>query len=119
MEELGIQTVRKAMWRLLPFLMPCYFVAFLDRVIVGFAHLQMSQSLGLSEAAFGFGAGIFFIGYFLLEIPSNILLERLGARVWIARIMLSWGLVSTAFGFIPQISSFTGLGADMCFYLLR
>jgi len=119
MAELESRTVRKVMWRLLPFLMACYFVAFLDRVNVGFAHLQMSRSLGLSEAAFGFGAGVFFIGYFLLEIPSNILLERLGARVWIARIMLSWGLVSTAFGFIPQISAFTGLGADICFYLLR
>ena len=119
MTELATLTVKKVMWRLLPFLMACYFVAFLDRVNVGFAHLQMSKSLGLSEAAFGFGAGIFFIGYFLLEVPSNILLERLGARVWIARIMLSWGLVSTAFGFIPQISHYTGLRPDLCFYLLR
>jgi len=107
------------MWRLLPFLMACYFVAFLDRVNVGFAHLQMSKSLGMSETAFGFGAGVFFISYFLLEVPSNILLERLGARVWIARIMLSWGVVSTAFGFIPQISGYSGLSPDMCFYLLR
>ena len=119
MADLAPRTVNKVMWRLLPFLMACYFVAFLDRVNVGFAHLQMSKSLGMSEAAFGFGAGIFFIGYFLLEVPSNILLERLGARVWIARIMLSWGLVSTAFGFIPQISGVTGLRSDLCFYLLR
>jgi ACS family tartrate transporter-like MFS transporter len=99
--------------------MACYFVAFLDRVNVGFAHLQMSKSLGMSEAAFGFGAGVFFFGYFLLEVPSNIVMERLGARIWIARIMLSWGLVSTAFGFIPQISGHTGVSPDLCFYLLR
>ena len=119
MQDLAPRTIGKVTWRLLPFLMACYFVAFLDRVNVGFAHLQMSTSLGLSEAAFGFGAGIFFIGYFLLEVPSNILMARLGARVWIARIMLSWGLVSTAFGFIPQISAHSGLGPDICFYLLR
>jgi ACS family tartrate transporter-like MFS transporter len=119
MAELGLRTIDKVMWRLLPFLMACYFVAFLDRVNVGFAHLQMSKSLGMSEAAFGFGAGVFFIGYFLLEVPSNIIMERVGARAWIARIMLSWGLVSTAFGFIPQLSSLTGLSPDMCFYLLR
>jgi ACS family tartrate transporter-like MFS transporter len=119
MADLAPRTINKVMWRLLPFLMACYFVAFLDRVNVGFAHLQMSQSLGMSEAAFGFGAGVFFIGYFLVEVPSNILMERLGARVWIARIMLSWGLVSTSFGFIPQISGYTGLRPDTCFYLLR
>jgi MFS family permease len=107
------------MWRLMPFLMLCYFMAFLDRVNVGFAHLQMSQSLGMSELAFGFGAGIFFIGYFLVEVPSNILLVRFGARRWIARIMLSWGLVSASFGFIPQLSAYSGLSAEVCFYILR
>ena len=119
MADLAPRTINKVMWRLLPFLMACYFVAFLDRVNVGFAHLQMSKSLGMSEAAFGFGAGVFFIGYFLLEVPSNILMERLGARVWIARIMLSWGLISTSFGFIPQLSGYVGLRPDLCFYLLR
>lgn len=119
MAELETRTIRKVMWRLLPFLMLCYVVAFIDRVNVGFAHLQMNASLGMSEAAYGFGAGIFFIGYFLVEVPSNILLERFGARVWIARIMLSWGVVSTSFGFIPQLSSFTGLSAEACFYGLR
>jgi MFS transporter, ACS family, tartrate transporter len=119
MAELETRTIRKVMWRLLPFLMLCYVVAFIDRVNVGFAHLQMNASLGMSEVAYGFGAGIFFIGYFLVEVPSNILLERFGARVWIARIMLSWGLVSTSFGFIPQISSLTGLSAEACFYSLR
>lgn len=119
MAELETRTVRKVMWRLLPFLMLCYVVAFLDRVNVGFAHLQMNASLGLSEVAYGFGAGIFFIGYFLVEVPSNILLERFGARLWIARIMLSWGLVSTSFGFIPQLSSWTGFSAQAWFYSLR
>lgn len=119
MAELEKRTIRKVMWRLLPFLMLCYFMAFLDRVNVGFAHLQMSQSLGMSELAFGFGAGVFFIGYFLVEVPSNILLQRFGARRWIARIMLSWGVVSTSFGFIPQLSSYTGLSAETCFYILR
>jgi MFS family permease len=119
MTDLETRTIRKVTWRLMPFLMLCYFVAFLDRVNVGFAHLQMSQSLGMSEVAYGFGAGIFFIGYFLVEVPSNVLLVRFGARVWIARIMLSWGLVSTCFGFIPQLSALTGLSADLCFYLLR
>src|SRR4051812_16637035 len=119
MEELETRTIRKVMLRLLPFLMICYFVAFLDRVNVGFAHLQMSASLSMSEVAFGFGAGVFFIGYFLVEVPSNILLVRFGARVWITRIMLSWGIVSTCFGFIPQLSSHTGLSAETWFYILR
>lgn len=119
MAGLETRTIRKVMWRLMPFLMLCYFMAFLDRVNVGFAHLQMSQSLGMSEVAFGFGAGVFFIGYFLVEVPSNILLVRFGARRWIARIMLSWGLVSASFGFIPQLSSYAGLSAEVCFYLLR
>jgi ACS family tartrate transporter-like MFS transporter len=119
MAELENRTTRKVMWRLLPFLMICYFMAFLDRVNVGFAHLQMNESMGMSEVAFGFGAGVFFIGYFLVEVPSNILLVRFGARIWIARIMLSWGLVSTSFGFIPQLSSYSGLSAEACFYILR
>ena len=119
MTELESRTIRSVMWRLMPFLMICYFMAFLDRVNVGFAHLQMSESLGMSEAAFGFGAGIFFIGYFLVEVPSNIILVRVGARRWIARIMLSWGIVSTSFGFIPQLSATSGLSAEACFYILR
>jgi len=119
MAELEARTIRKVMWRLMPFLMFCYFMAFLDRVNVGFAHIQMSEALRMSDVAFGFGAGIFFIGYFLVEVPSNIFLVRFGARRWIARIMLSWGVVSTAFGFIPQISAYTGLRAEVCFYILR
>ncbi len=85
-----ITTLAKVTKRLVPFLIVCYFVAYLDRVNVGFAALTMNQDLGLSQTAFGFGAGIFFIDYFIFEVPSNLLLERFGARKWIARIMLSW-----------------------------
>jgi D-galactonate transporter len=90
---------RKVTWRLLPFLMLCYVVAYLDRVNVGFAKLEMLGDLGFSETAYGLGAGMFFIGYFLFEVPSNIILHRVGARMWIGRIMISWGLVSALFMF--------------------
>jgi len=91
---------RKVTWRLLPFLMSCYVVAYLDRVNIGFAKLQMLGDLGFSETIYGLGAGMFFIGYFLFEVPSNMLLHRIGARIWIGRIMISWGLVSAAFMFV-------------------
>jgi len=100
---------RKVFWRIVPFLMLCYVVAYLDRVNVGFAKLQMSQDLGFSEAVFGLGAGIFFVGYFLFEVPSNIILHRVGARVWIARIMITWGIVSAAFMFVPSAPWFYAL----------
>jgi len=87
---------RKVDLRILPFLFLCYILAYLDRVNVGFAKLQMSADLGLSDAAYAFGAGIFFVGYFFFEVPSNLALHRFGARRWIARIMMSWGLVSAA-----------------------
>ncbi|WP_245578999.1 MFS transporter [Inquilinus limosus] len=96
-------------WRIVPFLMLCYVIAYLDRVNVGFAKLQMSQDLGFSEAVFGLGAGIFFVGYFLFEVPSNIILHRVGARVWIARIMITWGIVSAAFMFVPSAPWFYAL----------
>src|SRR3989475_10878460 len=86
--------VAKARRRLIPFLFVLYIVSYLDRINVGFAALQMNQALGLSPTAFGFGAGIFFLSYTLLEVPSNIALARIGARRWIARIMISWGVVS-------------------------
>ncbi|HEY9345405.1 MAG TPA: MFS transporter [Inquilinus sp.] len=100
---------RKVFWRIVPFLMLCYVVAYLDRVNVGFAKLQMSQDLGFSEAVFGLGAGIFFVGYFLFEVPSNIILHRVGARMWIARIMITWGIVSAAFMFVPSAPWFYAL----------
>ena len=86
--------------RLLPFLFVLYIVCFLDRVNIGFAALQMNQDLGLSPAVYGFGAGVFFLGYVLFEVPSNLVLARLGARVWIARIMITWGLVASAMMFV-------------------
>lgn len=114
-----ITTLAKVTKRLVPFLIVCYFVAYLDRVNVGFAALTMNQDLGLSQTAFGFGAGIFFIAYFIFEVPSNLLLERFGARKWIARIMLSWGILSGLMAFIPNIARATGLGNEYTFYLLR
>ncbi len=99
-------TYRKVAWRLIPLLMLCYVVAYLDRVNVGFAKLQMSAALNLSDAVYGFGAGIFFIGYFLFEVPSNVILHRVGARVWIARIMITWGLVSILTMFVTTPTMF-------------
>jgi MFS transporter, ACS family, tartrate transporter len=119
MHPLEVRTLAKVTKRLVPFLIVCYFVAYLDRVNVGFAALTMNQDLGLSQTAFGFGAGIFFIAYFIFEVPSNLLLERFGARKWIARIMLSWGILSGMMAFIPTIARVTGLGNEYSFYLLR
>src|SRR3981081_1342587 len=119
MHALETRTIAKVSKRLVPFLIVCYFVAYLDRVNVGFAALTMNQDLGLSQTAFGFGAGIFFIAYFIFEGPSNLLLERFGARKWIARIMLSWGILSGMMAFIPTIARVTGLGNEYSFYLLR
>jgi ACS family tartrate transporter-like MFS transporter len=108
--ELSIVTLRKVTWRLIPFLFLLYIVAWLDRVNVGFAALQMNADLGFSWATFGFGSGIFFLGYCLFEIPSNIILERVGARFWIARIMITWGLISAGLMFVRT---------PLLFYLLR
>src|SRR5947208_12153570 len=119
MHEVEIRTLAKVSKRLVPFLIVCYFVAYLDRVNVSFAALTMNQDLGLSQTAFGFGAGIFFLTYFIFEVPSNLLLERFGARKWIARIMLSWGLLSGLMAFILGIARATGLGNANTFYLVR
>jgi len=105
--------------RLLPFLAACYLVAYVDRVNVSFAKLHMLADLGMSEAAYGFGAGVFFVGYFLFELPSNLALHRVGARVWIARIMVTWGLVSGCMALTGTLAQLTGLGTDTVFYLLR
>ncbi len=106
MEPLEQRTIAKVSWRLVPFLIICYFIAYLDRVNVSFAALTMNQDIGLSQTAYGFGAGIFFFSYFVFEVPSNLALERFGARKWIARIMLSWGLVSGAMVFVRGETSF-------------
>jgi ACS family tartrate transporter-like MFS transporter len=96
----------KAAWRLIPFMGLLYVTSFLDRVNVGFAALTMNRDLGLDATAYGLGAGIFFVGYFLFEVPSNVILERVGARVWIFRIMFSWGVVSMATAFVHERTGF-------------
>jgi len=100
------RTYRKIDLRIVPFLFLCYILAYLDRVNVGFAKLQMLKALSLSDAAFATGAGIFFIGYFFFEVPSNVALKKFGARRWIARIMVSWGIVSACMIFIKGVGSF-------------
>jgi ACS family tartrate transporter-like MFS transporter len=119
MQELEDRTIRKVSARLIPFLILCYFVAYLDRVNVGFAALTMNKDLGLSSSMFGFGSGIFFIAYFIFEVPSNLFLDKFGARKWIARIMFSWGLLSGLMAFIPQIASATGFSNEHTFYGVR
>ncbi len=99
-------TYRKVAWRLMPLLLACYVIAYLDRVNVGFAKLQMLEDLGFSEIVYGFGAGIFFIGYFFFEVPSNIILHKVGARLWIGRIMVTWGLISSAMMFVDTPEMF-------------
>ncbi|MFJ3047451.1 MFS transporter [Herbaspirillum chlorophenolicum] len=97
---------KKVFWHIMPFLMLCYVIAYLDRVNVGFAKLQMSVDLGFSETVFGLGAGLFFIGYFLFEVPSNVLMHKVGARIWIARIMVTWGILSACFMFVQTPTQF-------------
>lgn len=109
-DELADRVLRKVGWRILPFAMLLYFVSFIDRVNIGFAALTMNKDVGLSPAAFGLGAGIFFCGYFLFEVPSNLILHRVGARIWIARVMISWGIVSGATAFVH---------GPVAFYVLR
>src|ERR1700722_13963222 len=119
--ELESRVSRKLMLRIIPFVMLLYFVSFLDRVNVGFAALSMNKAIGLSPAMFGLGGGIFFLGYFLFEVPSNLILHRVGARLWIARVMVTWGIVSAASAFVVGPNSFYalrfvlgGAGAGFC-----
>ncbi|KVF59080.1 MFS transporter [Burkholderia cepacia] len=100
---------RKLNWRLLPFLLLCYTFAYLDRVNIGFAKLSMQSDLGISDAVYGLGAGIFFLGYVLFEIPSNLLLPRIGARRTISRIMVLWGLTSAGMMFVHDETTFYGM----------
>jgi MFS transporter, ACS family, tartrate transporter len=110
MTELERSTMARVTWRLLPFLLLLYIISWLDRVNVGFAKLQMNSDLGMSDTAYGFGAGIFFLAYAACEIPSNLLLVRYGARRWIARIMITWGLISAGMMFVQ---------GEMSFYIMR
>ena len=104
------QLLRKVAWRLVPLIMTCFVAAYFDRVNISFAKLQMQSELGLSDAAYGLGASMFFVGYLLFEIPSNLVLARVGARRWIARIMITWGMASAAMMFVHT---------ETMFYLLR
>ncbi|MDR9750240.1 MFS transporter [Pseudomonas sp. SZMC_28357] len=97
---------RKVTWRLIPFLFACYVAAYLDRVNVGFAKLQMLNDLQFSETVYGLGAGIFFLGYFFFEVPSNIILHKVGARLWIARVMLTWAIISACMMFVTTPTMF-------------
>ena len=112
---------RKVTWRLIPFLCFCYLAAYLDRINVGFAKLQMLGDLQFSEASYGLGAGLFFVGYILFEVPSNLVLQKVGAKVWIARIMITWGLLSACTMFVTTTTEFYILrfllGADEAGFL--
>jgi len=106
-EALELQKLyTRVAWRIVPLLFLCYILAYLNRVNIGFAKLQMQGELGFSDATYGLGAGIFFIGYFLFEVPSNLILERVGARRWIARIMITWGCLSAAMMFVTTPTTF-------------
>jgi MFS transporter, ACS family, tartrate transporter len=107
--DLESRVLRKISLRIVPFIMLLYFVAFIDRVNIGFAALTMNKDLGFSPTVFGFGAGIFFLGYFLFEVPSNLILNKVGARIWIARVMITWGLVSACMAFVQGTTSFYSL----------
>src|SRR6195952_3284917 len=107
--ELEISTIRAISWRLIPFLVLAYFLAYLDRVNLGFAALTMNAEFKFSPTVFSWGAGIFFIGYFLFEVPSNLALEKFGASRWIARIMVTWGVISALMATITGVWSFYGL----------
>ncbi len=102
----GDKVIAKVTRRLVPFLVVCYVAAYIDRVNIGFAALSMNEDLGFSPLVFGWGAGIFFLGYALFEVPSNLILHRVGARRWIARIMVSWGLVSALMAITSDATSF-------------
>src|ERR1041384_2153677 len=105
--------LRKVSLRLIPLLFFCYVIAYIDRINVGFAKLELQQALGVApdqfEKAYGFGAGIFFFGYFLFEVPSNLMLHRIGARRWIARIMVTWGVISMCMMLVKNSTHFTVL----------
>ncbi|MEO8009663.1 MAG: MFS transporter, partial [Betaproteobacteria bacterium] len=103
-EELAL--VRKMAWRVLPFLLLTYLICIIDRLNVGFAALSMNAQLGFTSTVYGVGAGLFFFGYFLGEVPSNLILSKVGARIWFARIMMTWGVFAVAMGFIDSQTGF-------------
>src|SRR5690349_3729920 len=101
-----LRLIRRITLKLIPFLILLYLIAYVDRSAVGFAKLHMGADVGIGDAAYGFGAGLFFIGYFLLEIPSNLMLDRFGARRWFARIMVTWGAITIGMAFVQGPNSF-------------
>jgi ACS family tartrate transporter-like MFS transporter len=105
-EAFKARAIRKIAWRILPLVITAYCVAFIDRSNIAVAALTMNKDLGLSPFTYGLGAGIFFLGYFFFEVPSNLILERVGARRWIARIMFTWGILSAACAFVTGPASF-------------
>ncbi|HLY08865.1 MAG TPA: MFS transporter [Planctomycetota bacterium] len=105
-DDLGRRTLQKVIWRLIPFIFLCYIVAYIDRVNTSFAAKSLQLDLHLTKVEYGRGAGLFFLGYFLFEIPSNMILRRVGARIWIARIMIVWGIVSMGMIFVKGVWSF-------------
>lgn len=110
---------RKVLWRIVPILFFCHTVSFLDRVNIGFAKLQMLGDLKINDSAFALGASMFFLGYILFEIPSNLVLHRVGARLWIARIMLSWGVISVGTMFVAPLAHVFGIRNETMFYIMR
>src|SRR5208337_5583186 len=105
-QTLEQRTVKRVFWRIMPFLGLLYFVAFLDRVNVGYAALVMNKDLGFSNAVYGLGAGLFFIGYFVMEVPGNLIMTKVGPRWWIARILITWGIISGMTAFISTAAHF-------------
>src|SRR5687768_15442836 len=106
MDDVRATTLAKVTRRIIPFAFICYVVAYIDRVNIGFAARDLQRDLGLTDTAYGIGAGLFFLGYCVFEIPSNLILERVGARLWMARIMAVWGLVSMGMMFVTDTATF-------------
>jgi MFS family permease len=104
-EDIERETMRKVIWRILPFLIVSYLVSIIDRGNIGMASLQMNEDLGLSKAAFGFASSLYFVAYFLFEVPSNLAMQKVGARLWIPRIMISWGIVSMGMALVQNTTS--------------
>lgn len=99
-------TLKRITWKILPFVMFAYFIAFFDRINIGFSALTMNQDLGFTASVFGLGAGLFFIGYFITDVPSNVILQKVGPRIWLARIMVSWGIIAACMMFVKSATSF-------------
>ena len=115
MDAIEKSAMRKIYLRLLPFAVLSYFLAYIDRINGSFAALTMRGDLDMSATVYGFAVGTFYWGYFIFEVPSNIIMEKVGARIWIARIILSWRIVSGAVAFILQFASWTGFSPEHTF----